>query len=268
MKNSFVQELGDHIFTDVIENSYYNDECDVDCHTPDFDAAYNYIQSQSTITKKDLENVYVPEDLDTEGHEGYTGLDLLKLTISGDFDGENNYQSSELKNLRMCYDLINITRGDKDLWEYKKNEQPAKRTGWSNHEYKKEICDNTTLAGVVASRAESAAFRTGLEGLKLAVQIGKKLRSYAGFEGKQSCKIVEEGLKNGKFKKADMKKLAGYIKNERYEPLSNIQNYELRNLSINCLLYGKSGDKTFDSILDSIRPLKEIIAEKGKALEI
>jgi hypothetical protein len=270
MKKSFVQELGDHLFDETIENSYYNDECDVECYTPDYDAAYQYIRRQPQITKAELSETYKVENSegdgygDDEGKVAYTGIDLLKLAINGDFDGDNNQHSSELDNLKMCLSLIEKTKGDKSIWEYKKNTKPEKCQGYSEQEYKQNICNNHNLTEMVAARAESVAQRSGAEGLKLAAKVGDKLRGYKGFEGKDKCDLV----KSSEATKSNINRVAVLIKNKSYDKLASIQNYELRVACSRHILYGKSGDPTLDEMVDSIKPIKEILESRDKNLEL
>lgn len=269
MKKSFVQTLGDHLHSEVVENSYYNDECDIDCHTPDFDAAYKYIQEQEGITKEDLGETYMVEDPDLEsGNLEYTCLDLLKLTVTGDFNNENNVHSSEIANLRMCEHLFKITKGDKQLWELKKNKKQVSRNGYSDHEYKKNNCDNASLTEIVAARVESIAHRNGKEGLKITARIGKQLKGYKGLEGKESCNLIEDPIKENKLTLEKVKKVAGLLKNENYEKLSEIQSYELRIAATRHLLYGKTGNPTFDEIMESTKPIKELLASKNNSIEL
>jgi hypothetical protein len=117
---------------------------------------------------------------------------------------------------------------------------------------------------MVASRAESIAQRSGTEGLKLAAKIGEKLRGYKGFEGKDKCNL----LKSSEGAQSNINKVAALIKNKSYDKLASIQNYELRVASARHILYGKSGDPTLDELVDSIKPIKEILESRDKNLEL
>jgi hypothetical protein len=269
MKDSFVKNLADHLFEEVVENSYYNDECDVDCYTPDFDEAYHYIVKHGPISKKELEEKHQVEGVNEDGEAiKYSGIDLLKLAVLGDFDNDHNSHSSELGNLKMCLKLIENTKGDRSIWEYMKNDNPVKRKGYSEHEYKKNICDNNNLAMLVGSRAESAAYRLGKEGIEIAAEIGKKLRGYKGFETKEKCNLIGSSLKSNTLKESNVKKIATLIKNEDYRRLSETQSYDLRQATSRYIVYGRSGDPVFDNIVDNTKGIKEIIATKGDSLEI
>jgi hypothetical protein len=102
----------------------------------------------------------------------------------------------------------------------------------------------------------------------MAAQIGKKLRGYSGFKGKESCDLVSSSLKSKSLSEENVKRVAALIKNEHYEKLSEIRSYELREASSRYLIYGKSGDPALDKAVDSIKPIKEIINEKSNALEL
>lgn len=271
MSNTFINTLGDHVFSEAIENSYYNDETDVECYTPDFEAAYQFIRNCKKITEKDLNGYYTPEnaEVDENGEATkYTGLDLIKIAVNGDFNDDNNHHSSEIENLKMCLALFEKTNGNKTIWEHKKNKEYVKTRGYSDHDYKKSLCDNTSLAGLVGARAESVAARSGEQGLKIAAQIGKKLRGYNGFSGKDSCDLVSSSLRSKELSEDSVKRVAALIRNERYEKLAEIRNYELREASSRYIIYGKSGDPSLDKAVDSIKPIKEIIEEKSNALEL
>ena len=277
MKQSFVQELGDHLFSECIENSYYNDEHDVDCLTPDFDSAYQLITSKKNLSIDDLKEVYRTDEQDGDGKPlSFTGVDLLKLAVCGDFSSDFNSHSSELGNLKMCLNLIDSTKGDKKIWEQKKYPTPPKRDGYygSDLEYKKNLCENTSLANLVGSRVESAASRIGPEGLKIAKEVGKKLKGYRDFGKNEDSRKISVSHNSHNSHNSDesvannLKKVAAYIVNDNFKKLSEIRDYDLRNASTRFLLYGKSGDAQFDKIVNSTTPLKELLATKSKEMDI
>lgn len=280
MKPSFTHDLAVHLFLETLKNSYYNDECDVNCYTPDFDSAYEYIKAQKEINVSSLSDTYKFKNEDNENQNEeeekyseteYTGLDLLKLAVRGDFENENNIQSSELANLVMCADLIEKTKGDKNIWEHKKNTEFVKRVGYSEHDYRKHLCDNYNLTSLVGARALSVGSKSGTEALTIAVKIGKKLQGYRGFEpetdsqslGSTSTATLPSGVSE-----ANLKKVATYVKNKTYSKLSETQNYELRKAAITHVIYGKSGNLQFDKAVDEIKGIQEIIASRGNPLEI
>lgn len=266
MKNSFVQELGERLFSKCIENSYYNDEHDVDCLTPDFESVYELINEQKSLTPTDLKETYVSNDEDYGDPVTYTGTDLLKLAVIGDFEEDSNFHSNELKNLKMCQKLIDITKGNKNIWEDKKETESKKREGYyeSDHSYKKSTCDRNTLASLVGSRTENAALHNGEEGIKIAQGISQKLRGYKGFNSSSSHQVTltdESGHKK-------LQKLAGILINEKLGDVASLTDYNQKAAAIRWILYRKSGDKKLDEVIDSTLSIKDIIASKGTPLEL
>jgi hypothetical protein len=93
-KSNFAEELAKLTLTPTINNSYYNDEHYVSTKVPDLDKTYAWLCDRKTITKEDLEGTVPNPNKGSHNPDVLNGLDLLKITLHGDFNEQLEKTSS------------------------------------------------------------------------------------------------------------------------------------------------------------------------------
>jgi|688.fasta_scaffold632126_1 hypothetical protein len=274
MKHGFTQILGGHLFYDVMPNSYYDDENTNDCETPDYDEAYRVILDANEISKDDLEDVFY----DPESSLEFTGLDLLKIAVEGDFNTEFDSNSDMGLNLQALNALTRLLEDNPKVWDSFSN--PNREIGMERSEWKKHNAQSTPLAAFAYNRVKDCSRTHNMETFKLCKSIADKLSKYKTF-GPQKVKNgnryntlktifneYEDPKEKEKFLETT-KKLAGYAKNGQYKKLISYpdnfsRHHHIKDAAIQHLIFGKSQDEFFEEIAKDVKNIREEITAKVK----
>lgn len=274
MKHGFTQILAGHLFYDSMSNSYYDDENTNDCETPDYNEAYRLILDTDKITEEDLKEVFYDSDSSLE----FTGLDLLKITIQGDFDTEYDHSSDMKLNLQCLRALTQLLEDKPKMWEL--HSKSKKEIGMERSEWKKHNAQTTPLAAFAYSRIKSCSGTDNIKDIKLCKLLAGKLSKYESFGPEKikktgyynDLKTVYNEYEDPQEKKEfikDMKKLASYAKNQQYKkllsyPEINSRRRFIKDAAIQHLVFGKSEDKFFEEVAKDVKNLREQITAKVK----
>jgi len=273
MAQSFTNRLGDILFTDVISNSYYDDENTNECETPDYDAAYEHIIDTEKITKDDLKEVYY----DSNENEEFTGLDLLKLAIRGDFATEFDYHSNMRLNLKALEALTLSLDKNPKIWNGVL--KTKKEIGMGETEWKKHLANSTPLAQIAYDRVRRCSSTNNIEEIKTCKRIADRLNQYKSFCPEKggryhynSLKTIYEECKDEKEKANFMKTartLASYAKNKQYTKLARHPDtmskaHYIKDCALEYLVFGKSTDTFFEEVAQSVKDLKQTLKERVK----
>jgi hypothetical protein len=273
MKESFTQKLGDILFTDVMENSYYDDENTNEIETPDYDEAYRLLASTKSITKKDLDETY----RDPQEGVKFTGLDLLKVAILGDFNNEYDYHSDMSLNLKGLEGICNALENDSSIWD--KRHKKAKDNGMSDVDYKKYEVSRLSLAQVAHSRIASCVRNRDKAEIKLCQQLVKKLSIHKTFihdEEMPYYQSLDKVYKEAPDKKSkdrilnQVKKVATFAVNGQVSKIIDApetEPYSIKDCAYDLLVFGSSRDPFFDEVASQIKSMKEKVKSQVKKEE-
>lgn len=291
-KKTFADNLGEILFTDVMDNSYYNDECDVECYTPDYNEAYRFLMDTGPITEDELKSTFANlHDEDSKEVE-FSGLDLIKMTISGDFDNDYNTGSSEALNLQCIHSLLGSLE-DKTWTEYQKQKLPKELWKVGANDYKKKKLRSTPLSSIAYNRIYHCTRTQSADQLKLCRKIAQKLKDFKGFNQennplkhgglvpsdgpkpseKSYLEKLKEELKTEREQKdfiKDVQKMATYAKNERFNKICegyNTRHFAIRDAAAQYMVFGTSNDTLFDNIAKDIQSVKDKVKESIKQEE-
>jgi hypothetical protein len=271
MKESFTQKLGDILFTDVMENSYYDDENTNEIETPDYDEAYRLLASTKSITKKDLEETY----RDSQEGVRFTGLDLLKVAILGDFNNEYDYHSDMSLNLKGLEGICNALEHDSSIWD--KSNKKAKDNGMSDVDYKKYEVSRLSLAQIAHGRVASCVRNQDKAEIKLCQQLAKKLSIHKTFTHDEEMtyyqsldKVIKEAPNKKNKILNQIKKVATFAINGQVSKLVDAPEtdpYSIKDCAYDLLVFGSSRDPLFDKIAGQIKSIKDKVKSEVKKEE-
>jgi hypothetical protein len=215
----------------------------------------------------------------------FTGLDLVKMTIVGDFDNDFNYGSNQLKNLECLKSLTTSLKGNKKAWEYKTTEKKLANS-WEldPSEQKRRTLSSTPLATIAYNRVDRSLRAQGAEGLKTCKQVADELRGYEGFHDERSKQKNEKSYLQKALEEAEteaakkgvltqIKKMTQYVKNKQYSKVDSFPANPgepylsvgmLRDIGARQLVFGDSGDSLFEKTLKETVGFTDLLKESTK----
>jgi hypothetical protein len=281
------QKLGAILSKDNISNSYYNDEYYTPCKTSDLDKAYRELLWQKELTKENFDSSYPFKDKENGEYVDFPLKEIIKMVIAGDFDSQYKTTSSLEKNLETSLHLFNLTstcfseEEHEKFWSEKsptpedKKDDPIRSL--NGREYQLEYLKRRSMANMVAKRFDFYSFKSKEE-LQIAHKLSKKLIKNKEFLDEVSttyqidaCTRLINSAETEEEKKQTIKLLretATNVKNKSYDKVAKLEHYDLRRISINNLLFGKSQDPYFDKLVDSLEGIEDLISKRGKLLDI
>jgi hypothetical protein len=255
-KSNFAEELGKLALTPAIDNSYYNDERDVSVVTPDLDKAYAWLCEQKTITAEDLESTTGNPGSGSsfvEARETITGLDVLKITLHGDFDESLDTTSSLEKNYRAAV----------AVWDAMERGLGKEKTQalWGSKEIGESWVEGHSLAELVSTNSHNPR-RTETESALRSIQpLTRKIRELFP---KEVVFVVEV---NDELKETNPAKIVEAARSARRNDVAailKIKDYALRICAVEYYLNGISPSKRFNTEAEKIPTAREVIASTTK----
>jgi hypothetical protein len=278
---SLAEELGEIVFCENISNSYYNDEHYVSCKTADFNKAYEILSKKSEITEEDLKSTCLRQDAE-EGELEYTGLEVIKLVLTGDFGNQLRTTSSDRRNYECAlatWEAMCKAMGQKTterLWAKKETtNENIEYTGKSD--YQRRYLSKLSLASIVGRHMKWDEFNEDDNTLRAATRLAAKLRHMDDFKEQmkpfgedQIVKSIKRAEENNEVSaaeglKAQAMEAAKYAKHKAYDKLQKTHDYYIRGIAIGYALTGHSHDSFFSQALKSIPSPSEMI--KGEIIE-
>jgi RNA binding exosome subunit len=278
---NFAQEIGAITMTENVSNSYYNDESYVSCKSADLDKAYKALLKYNVIGQEEL-NSKIAKTADNGDPFEFNGLEVLKMTLAGDFGNQYSKTSSYplyYQACLHCWKAMVAQLGKKEtikIWSRKEDESKGGRESYqkSQEAYQKNHLATRSLADMVAGVIRWDDFEAGRkDDLKIAKNLCSRLMSIKGFsksiEG-FNHDIFDRAYKNAETEeekeavKQNVTNTATMVLYEQFDKIQAISDYYFRKAALSATLRGQSGDKFFDDIMKTIPTPKSKLIDNTK----
>lgn len=257
-------------------NSYYDDENTNDCETPEYNLAYKLLINTKEITHKELKDTF----FDHEKSQELSGLDLIKLTIIGDFATHYDHHSDMGLNLKALSSLTDSLPKDPRIWNSKAEDENSEEM-WES-EWQKQEANRFSLAQLAYARVKRCSNSRDPEQLKLCKNIATKLSNCKTFEPSEKSRrhykdleiVYNEANEEGTKKEfiRNIESLAKLAKNDQFERLAKSKEHApnhhlIKTYATEYLVFGTSSDKFFNKVAENVKNLKTVMKSKIKEEE-
>jgi hypothetical protein len=293
-KKNFAEEIGEIVIYPNVSNSYYNDESYIACQSADLNKAYKALMKYKEITQEDLESTVTKKNPHGEDSE-FSGLEVLKMVLAGDFNSQYKKTSSQCLYYQTClsvWDAMMQSIGKKEtlkLWQDKEEENKSKPRQYttgereSDDQFQKRILSQRSLLDEVIGVMRWDDFKTGdpldkeNKSLVYAKTICSKFKHIEEFNKEvkgHSYATIEKSIANAENEEEKKKieqrtnEAALNVANLQPTKIVTIEDYYLRKAAISAFLTGSSDDPYFNKVLKSIPTIKEKILDKTSEEEI